>query len=45
VSDDIVGRDELRTAIEARRELGDELEPQVVVAAAAVIAVIAVVTR
>jgi hypothetical protein len=30
VSEDVVQRDELKAAIEARRELGAELEPQVI---------------
>jgi hypothetical protein len=30
VSDDVVVREELRAAVEARRELGDEMEPAVI---------------
>jgi hypothetical protein len=30
VSDDLVVREELRAAVEARRELGDEMEPAVI---------------
>jgi hypothetical protein len=32
MSDDVVHRDELRSAIEARKELGDEMEPAVIAA-------------